>query len=207
MNIKSIKNLWIASLLLLTQNIDIYAQKDEKAKEILQSVTAAYEKLGGVDIKFGGSVNGTISLKNNMFMVDCDGVKTWFDGVTQWSYIEANNEVNISTPTIEEQNLINPYSILRMYEEGFNYKYAGKKKFGGETCDEIILTPEIQQYYECMKVLINPKMEPINIEFIYSEAEKEIITVKKYQKNDKLSEDNFRFDMDAHSDAEIIDLR
>lgn len=207
MNFKRIIKISSAVFVFLISGIDTYAQKDEKARKLLEAMSDTYDKTDGIDIEFGGTVNGEISLKGNMFVLDCDGIKTWFDGVTQWSYIKESNEINISSPTAEEQNMVNPYSIIKMYKNGFNYKYIGTKEFNGETCSEIMLIPEEKQNYEYMMIGINQKMEPVNIELVYSEDDKEVISVKKYKTNNKLTEDNFRFDMDAHPDAEIIDLR
>lgn len=203
---KSIKTYAIAFALMFS-GMNVMAQKDEKAKEILNEVSAYYESNHGVEISFGGTANGKIILKGNMFMLDCDGIKTWFDGVTQWSYVEDTNEVNISSPTEEEQKMVNPYSLIRMYENGYGYKYMGIKKRNGEECKEVMLIPETEQNYKHILIDINSRLEPVYIEFIYHDDYTENIIVKKYTENNNLTEDDFRFDMDAHSDAEIIDLR
>ena len=183
-------------------SLNITAQKDIKAKEILDAVSASYENRKGLEITFGGTAEGKIILKGNMFMLDCDGVKTWFDGITQWSFIEESNEVNISSPTEEEQKMVNPYSLIRMYDNGYGYKYIGTKKRNGEMCKEVMLIPETEQNYKHIIIDINSKLEPIYIEFVYHDDYRENITVKEYKENNNLKEDDFRFDMDAHSDAE-----
>lgn len=192
---------------LLMTGFKAMAQKDERAREILEAMTAAYNEKDGLEIKFGGTVGGKILLKGNMFMLDCDGMKTWFDGVTQWSFIEESNEVNISSPTQEELGMANPYAMIRMYENGYNYKFMGTEKIKGESCSKILMIPEAEQNYQSITVWINETMVPVHIEFVYTEEDKETISVEKYKTRTDLTEDNFRFDMDAHPDAEIIDLR
>ena len=110
----------IISLILLLATLQCFAQKDAKACEILDALASAYGKSAGTEIVFGGTVDGTIGLKGEKFVLECAGVKSWFDGKTLWSYIEDSEEVNISTPTPEELQSINPYAMLGIYKTGFN---------------------------------------------------------------------------------------
>lgn len=122
-----------------------FAQKDARAREVLEGMTAAYTKAEGAEIRFGGTMEGTLALKGEMFVLDCAGIKSWFDGKTLWSYVEDSGEVNVSTPTPEEVQVINPYTMLGMYRNGFDYRYAGTKNRNGRSCKEVVLTPETEQ--------------------------------------------------------------
>ena len=66
-----------------------------------------------------GSESGTIQLKGEKFVLKASEVITWFDGKTQWSYVVRNDEVNVSNPTQEELQQINPYTFLYMYQKDF----------------------------------------------------------------------------------------
>ena len=70
------------------------------------------QQAGGIRATFGGTGNGTLLLKGNQFYLNSGGIQSWFDGKTQWSYLESSEEVNVSNPTPEELQTINPYALL-----------------------------------------------------------------------------------------------
>lgn len=103
------------------------AQQDAKAESILNKMAENYQKAGGISLSFGGTQSGTLLLKGNKFYLESGGIQTWFDGKTQWSYVEQNEEVNVSTPTPEELQSVNPYALVTTYKKSFNYRYVGEK--------------------------------------------------------------------------------
>ncbi len=66
-----------------------------------------------------GNSNGSICLKDDKFLLETEGMTTWFDGRTQWSYLASSDEVNVSEPTPEELQGINPYAWLSLYKKDF----------------------------------------------------------------------------------------
>ncbi|MFR9260330.1 MAG: LolA-like putative outer membrane lipoprotein chaperone [Bacteroides cellulosilyticus] len=72
----------------------------------MDRTATAFRQAGGIQADFTvqtyakgvlqGSSVGTIRLKGEKFLLDADGVKTWFDGRTQWSYLTNSDEVNVS---------------------------------------------------------------------------------------------------------------
>ena len=81
--------------------------QEPDAKDILDRTADAFRREGGVKIGFSvrapeGNSNGTICLKGDKFLLETEGMKTWFDGRTQWSYLASSDEINVSEPTPEE---------------------------------------------------------------------------------------------------------
>ena len=68
-------------------------------------------------------------MKGKKFFASTPNAKVWFDGKTQWSYMQATDEVNISTPTQAEQMQANPYSFIFIYKTGYN---MSMKQVGGD---------------------------------------------------------------------------
>lgn len=196
--------LTVISLLLAT--LQCFGQKDAKAKEVLDAVAANYAKSSGTEIVFGGTMDGTIALKGEKFMLDCGGIKSWFDGKTLWSYVEENAEVNVSNPTDEELQAINPYAMLGMYKHGFNYAYAGNKNRKGTACKELVMTPEKNHEVKKIVIDVNGKMEPVYISIENRNGDVQEFVIRRYTTK-QLDDRMFRFDKAKYPDAEIIDLR
>lgn len=192
--------------LLSALSLQVSAQKDVKAKEVLDAVVANYEKSTGTEIIFGGTMDGSIILKGEKFVLDCGGIKSWFDGKTLWSYVEENEEVNVSSPTNDELQAINPYMMLGMYRNGFNYVYAGEKNRNGTACKEVVMTPEKNQDVKRIVVDVNSKMEPVYICIEGYNGEKQEIEIRKYLPK-KTDDSMFVFDKAKYPKVEIIDLR
>ncbi|WP_299231602.1 LolA-like putative outer membrane lipoprotein chaperone [uncultured Bacteroides sp.] len=195
----------ILLLLMIILPVQAFTQKDVRAREVLEGMTAVYKKAEGTEILFGGTMEGTLALKGEMFVLDCAGIKSWFDGKTLWSYVKDSGEVNVSTPTPEEVQAINPYKMLGMYRNGFDYKYTGTKNRNGRICKEVILTPETEQDIKSITVGVDTRMEPVYID-IDSNGETQRIEIKKYTVR-KLGDEFFRFNPKDYPGLEVIDLR
>ena len=184
-------------VLILFLSVSLSAQKDKQAREILDKTANALQRAGGIRATFGGTSNGTLLLKGNRFYLNSGGIQSWFDGTTQWSYLESSEEVNVSNPTPEELQTINPYALLSIYKSGYNYKYTGIKSRNGKQGFEVILTPENKQDITSITLL---KVEQSN------KSANEII-VTSYQTTQPLDNATFKFDKKKFPNAEVIDLR
>lgn len=136
------KRFYLLGILFLLATVSAWPQQAAKAKKLLDQTTQVYQNAGGISIHFTGSQDGKILLDGNRFYLECGGIKSWFDGRTQWSYVSQNDEVTVSNPTDEELQAINPYTWISMYQQGFNYQYGGQKSLKGKNGEEVILTPK-----------------------------------------------------------------
>ena len=194
-------------ILALCLSTSMFAQKDKQAREVLDKTAAAMKDAGGIRAVFGGTSNGTLLLKGEQFYLNSGGVQSWFDGKTQWSYLESSDEVNISTPTPEELQGINPYSLLSLYKSGYNYKYAGMKTRNGKQGYEVTLTPEKKQEIASITLFVSKTYEPLYIKILQSNKTVNEIIVSSYQTHQPLDNESFRFDKRKYPNAEVIDFR
>ena len=130
-----------------------------------------------------------------------------FDGTTQWSYLESSEEVNVSNPTPEELQTINPYALLSIYKSGYNYKYTGIKSRNGKQGFEVILTPENKQDITSITLFVSQTYQPLYIKVEQSNKSANEIIVTSYQTNQPLDNATFKFDKKKFPNAEVIDLR
>ena len=193
-------------LLTLMMTFTVSGQQDTKARDILDKVAQNYNQSNGVKISFKGTQQGTLWVKREKFVLDCGGVKSWFDGKTQWSYIKENEEVNISSPSQEEIQAINPIILVTMYQHGFNYHYKGQKMHGGKRCNEITLQPINQQDIRMFLLSVSENNIPLYIGIDLVNGHYEEFVIQTFEEK-SLKDDFFQFDTNSFPDVEVIDLR
>ena len=183
------------------------AQTDRKAEEVLDKALSELSKTSGISADFAGTEQGFLLLKGEKFYLNSDGIQSWYDGKTQWSYVADTEEVNISHPTREELQAINPYLILMRYKTDFDYNYKGTQTRNGVKGHEIVLTPKHSGNREVIRVFISHSHQPLAIKVEQDGRTMSEINVIKYQTNQKLEDGMFRFNKSLYPNAEIIDMR
>ena len=212
---------YIFSVLIALLSLPVIAQQQQsQAKAVLEKTAEAFKKAGGVradftlkavnDGRLEGRENGIIQLKGEKFMLKTSETTTWFDGKTQWSYMVRNDEVNVSNPTQEELQQINPYTFLYMYQKGFSYKLGTVKTYQGKAVWEVILTAnDKKQELESITLYVTKSTyEPVYIQLQQrGQKTRNEITITSYQTKQNYADQVFTFDKKQYPNAEVIDLR
>ncbi len=198
--------------------VPMAAQKEAQAKALLDKTAAAFRKAEGIQADFGvkvyergtlaGTAEGTIQLRGDKFMLTTPETLTWFDGKTQWSYVVANEEVTVSTPTGAELQSLNPYALLTLYQKGFSYKMGTTQSMQGKAVSEVILTPDTKQ--DILGIVLYVAKDsglPLFIRLEQRNKSYSEITVKTYKTGQKYADSRFTFDARKYPRAEVIDLR
>jgi len=195
------------------------AQKDTKAKELLDKSSAALAQAGDMyayftlTIKDGlnktsQSFDGTIQMKGNKFKIDTPDRNIYFDGKTQWVYDKSYEEVTISEPTGEEIQALNPKLIFSVYKNNSNLKYVGAKTdIKMRKVQEVSIFPKKGEITQINVQINNADYFPVMFHIFYKNKIENIIYINKYQTNQNFSDDLFVFDKKQFPNAEIIDLR
>ena len=199
---KKIFTLWMLALLPYC----ISAQTDAKAAEVLDKALTQLAGNSGIRADFDGTEKGFLLLKGEMFYLNNGNIESWYDGQTQWSYVADTEEVNISHPTPEELQTINPYYILMRYKADFDYIYKGSPIRNGVKGHEIVLTPKGASN-DRIRLFISDKFQPLAIKIERNGKTLSEINVTRYQTNQKWGDETFRFNKAQYPNAEIIDLR
>ena len=212
--IRSVIIICIAGLLTLP----VFAQQKE-AKDVLDKTSTNFRKAGGVEAGFTikikakgqseGLMVGNIRLKGDKFVLKTTDAITWFDGETQWSYLTDSEEVNISNPTEEELQGINPYALLSIYEKGFSYTLGKTRTYQGRSIYEVVLTSTDKKKEMSKLILYVAKdtYQPLYILAELNNGSRNEITITNYRGGQKIDDSIFVFDKKQYPRAEIIDLR
>lgn len=198
--------------------LPVFAQQKE-AKDVLDNTSTNFRKAGGVEAGFtikvkakgqtDGFLVGNIRLKGDKFVLKTTDAITWFDGETQWSYLTDSEEVNISNPTEEELQGINPYALLSIYQKGFSYALGKNKTYQGRAIHEVVLTSTDKKKEMSKLILYVTKdtYQPLYILAELNNGSRNEIKITSYRGGQKFDDSTFAFDKKQYPRAEIIDLR
>lgn len=200
------KKLYIILIMMLLP-YGLCAQHADQAKAIIEKIEKTMREAGGIRASFEGSNNGLLLMDGIKFYLNCNGIQTWYNGKTQWSYVMDSEEVNISNPTLEELQTINPYILLQTYKEGFHYQYNGNKKINGRKGYEIELFPKEKTNYSSVILFVSDQFIPLNIQIKSEQQEPIVFRITSFQMHQRLIDEMFEFDSGKYPQAEIIDLR
>ena len=180
------------------------------ANEILSTASSKYAKCESITSSFalidnGYSQNGTITVAGSKFVISTPQISTWFDGRTQWSYSPSINEVNISEPTSEELQQINPFAIINSVQQDYTAKLLTSNK----DTHKIQLTPKSSnKTIKNIELSLNSSTYFPSLIVIYLKNNTKItINVKHVTKGNALPASTFIFNTSKYQDVEVIDLR
>ena len=206
--------------LLLFFYITSFAQNAEKAKEILDKVSAKTKSYSTISADFTFSMEnlqeeisetneGQIIIKGDKYKVSLMGVNTYFDGSAIYTHLIEAEEVNISEPDPEDEETLNPATIFTIYEKGFKYKYVGEGSENGKEFYEIDLYPENRDKpYSRIKLrILKDDMTLYTLRQVGKDGNIYTVVVKSMKTNLPFDDSTFAFDTNANPDVDIIDMR
>ncbi len=191
------------------QNAKSILDAMSKKYKAIPSFTANIEytmvnKADGVNDTFKGS----IKVKGDMYSLTMGGQEVINNGVTVWTYLPDDNEVNIDNHSAESGD-ITPSSIYTIYQKGFNYVLLTPITKGGKKYDviDLISTNKEAQFYK-IRLEIAQADKTLNKFTMYDNEGSEFsYTISNFNGNVNLSDSDFVFDEAKHKGVEVIDLR
>lgn len=179
------------------------------ADEVLTDATNRYQTVKSISAQFSmqdnsGRVNGIIVISGDRFHLETPSLKVWYDGRTQWTLVTETNEVNVTEPTVEELQQVNPFAIINAFRS--NYKASLLKTAVNEY--KIQLLPiSSSGVTSIMLQLDRPTLYPNVVEIHSKNSSPIVINVKNVSEGKSLPIGSFVFNQSQYPEAEIIDLR
>jgi len=195
------------------------AQKETKARELLDKSSEALTQAGDISAYFtlnikdginktNQSFDGTIQMRGNKFKIEAPDQNIYFDGKTQWFYEKTTEEVTVSEPTGDEIQALNPKSIFSIYKKNSNYQYVGTKTdIKMRKVHEVNIFPQKGEITQITVQINNTDYFPVMFHIFYKNKIENIISINKYQTNQNFSDDLFVFDKKQYPNVFINDLR
>ena len=198
------------------------AQVDEKAKGILDKMSAKYQnipvyktnfvyrltnKVEEIDEQFSGE----IMVKGEKYVLLMSDQEIYNDSETIWTYLKDANEVNVDYYMPDEGDL-SPNNIYSAYKKGYRYKWNEIKKLGSRTLDVVEMQPENPKDPDKMffKIILNIDQSDYTIhswEMFDRAGNVFSYTISGFNPHFQADDDFFVFNESKYPDVEVVDLR
>lgn len=203
---------WVSILILLCLTLPASAQGT--AEVWLNKAVSQFQNKG-VEVSFrlneeGFPLTGKLLMEGDSYHFDTEEMKVWFDGTTQWTmqYADDYSDLYINTPTIEEQQSINPYLLLKHYKEHFTAQDGSEKTIAGKPVHEVILTAkDNQQALTGLRVYIKSDGHIAALTLIFPDEREYKIEVRSMRNGLTFPKQTFTYSEKAFPADEVIDMR
>jgi hypothetical protein len=200
------KNIFNLSIVLFISLIS-YSQNADDAKILLDEVSSTMNNYDNVYIEFDYTLEnkaadveqknkGDVTIQGNKYLVNFFDTTQIYDGSKTYSIISENEEVNISTESIDDENTLTPSKFYSFYKKGYTYSLDKQKQINGKKIQFVKLIP-IDSNSDIAEVLIGVETKSKHIQQIIETGNNEtqtILMVKKFLVNQNLNNDIFVFD-------------
>ena len=146
--------------------------------------------------------SGNIYIKGKKFHAVTPQATVWFDGKTQWTYMKQNDEVNVSNPTEEELQAINPYNFINIYKKGFK---LSSKTVNNSYEVHLKATNKKRNIQEMYIIVDKNSYRPTHVKMLQN-GQWSVLIISGL-KTTTLSDGIFQFNTKDFPQAEVIDLR
>ncbi len=208
-------------LILISLSSIITAQQDPDAKIILDKLSEKTKSYQNIQTEFKidyknikdntqNSSKGNITIKGEKYRLNFMGTQSFYNGETLWSYLEDVNEVNISEPEQDDEDIFsNPQEIFTIYEKDFKYQLINKLNDQGVSKAIVDLYPfDMELDYSRIRLEVNTdKYQLQSVTIFGKDGSHYIIKFFNYKTNIDLDSTYFTFNKADYPNVEVIDMR
>lgn len=192
-------------LLLFSAGFSAQAQNSQKAKSLLDQVTAKVKNYENIAIEFKYSVSnpkenlnqeskGTVVLKGNNYVLNFMGITRIFDGKKVYNIVPEDEEITISKYDGQKDEMT-PAKMLTFFNSGYKYTWDILQNVKGRKIQYIKLNP-LDAKDKTKEVLLGIDVQTKHIyNVIQTEKDgtKMVITINSFKTNQPLSKNHFTF--------------
>lgn len=195
----------IAFVILLSIS-SIQAQNSQKAKALLDEVSAKVKSYDNIVIDFKYALNnqkeninqeskGNVTLKGNLYNLNFMGVTKIFDGKMIYTIVPEDEEISISKYDEDDKDAITPNKMLTFFTSGYKYYWDILQDVRGRKIQYVKLVP-ISSKDQPKEILIGIDVQTkhiYNLIEIGKNGTRTTLTVNSFKTNQPLSKNHFTF--------------
>lgn len=194
---------------------NVSAQNAEKAKKLLDEVSAKVNSYSNIQIEFKYVLNnkeantkqeskGNVTLEGDKYLLNFLGFTKIYDTKKVYTIVPANEEVTISDADDDETGL-SPSEMLTFYKNGYTYEWDILQNIRGRKIQYIKLTPTSSES-DIKSVLLGIDVKTKHIYNLLETGKNgtnTTLTVNSFKTNQPLSKSLFIFDESKYEDYYI----
>lgn len=212
---------YILTLILILGVISVFAQEDSGAKKILDKLSSKTKSYKSIRTEFTvtfknlkdnihNSSAGSIVLKGDKYHLKFMNTEAFFDGKTLWSYLPEVNEVNITEPEPDDEDIFNnPKKLFTIYEDDYKYQLINHLKEDKTNYSLIDLYPvDLDEDYSRIRLQINTDDYFLSSATIFGkDGSHYTISIENFETNKGFDDSYFVFNEKDYPKVEVIDMR
>jgi len=209
----------IYSLILLSflPVIFVSGQNDPKAVSILDKFSLKASSAPSVSMKFLfirndqaqnsiDTVAGSVVLRKDSYRLDLPDNTIWYDGLTSWSYLPAEEEVTVSKPDKKDNSFESrPSQIFTMYKDGYKCRLLEEKSDSYRI--DLYPTDIKNDIIRVRLSIARPSLDLKSFEYKMRDGVTITLAVMEYSLSKTPADGYFEFDPGKHKGVDIIDMR
>ncbi|WP_040559877.1 outer membrane lipoprotein carrier protein LolA [Kordia algicida OT-1] len=194
---------------------NVNAQNAEKAKKLLDEVSAKVNSYENIQIEFKYELNnkeantkqeskGNVTLEGDKYLLNFLGFTKMYDTKKVYTIVPANEEVTI-TDADEDETSLSPSQMLTFYKNGYSYAWDILQNVRGRKIQYVKLTP-IDSESDIKSVLLGIDIKTKHIYNLIETGKNgtnTTLTVNSFKTNQPLSKSLFIFDESKYEDYYI----
>lgn len=201
-------------------SLEIQAQKDPKAKVVLDGMSKKFQAMkaftGNFDFTFqdGAGISdrqsGDIAVKGNQYRVKLPEQELFNNGKTVWTFIQTSTYQEVTINDVSQMDgELTPSNIYNLYTSGFGYKLLAEKQFQGKSVQvaELIAEQKNTPFQKVRLLIDKSTLDLLGWEMYDGQGGMFSYTLKNLKAQPALSDSYFSFDVKKYPGIEIIDLR
>jgi outer membrane lipoprotein-sorting protein len=208
----------LASVLFLTSRL--LAQSDVASKNILSALSKKFNTYDVIKTNFTLTINNAeaknkqtqegilyLKSKTNKYKIVFEEQEILSDGKSQWTYLKADNEVQLSNISKEEEAL-NPAQIFTAYNKGYKTRFNGETKVGTTVYQNIEMAPVTNKSFFKIKMMVYKANNQLYSLSVYDKnGNIYTYTIKKLEPINGIVDAFFVWDKKKFATVDMQDLR
>lgn len=214
------KKISLLAVLSFALTVSLFSQKDPKATEILDQLSAKTKAYTSIQADFKMSVKsddvteeqkGKITLMGDKYKYTVFGVTKICDGVNIAEIVPMDEEIILTKLKQNDPDEINPKNLFTIYEKGFKYRYIKEITENGKKIHMIELYPDGKTDNAYRRITLYITVDTIELhkaELFAKSTNKVFIFVLTNRKfNEKVAASTFKVDCSVAPDYDCDDQR